>query len=60
MNSIETDGYFIGRWVTCQVWEILSFQDNGEGIIVDIQENKCLVDFGHRKVWIGTCALIPL
>jgi len=50
--------FFIGQSVLCNAWEILSFFDH-EGIILEVEEDYCLVRFETQTKRINKIALEP-
>ena len=54
----KTRDFVIGQSVLCDVPEILSILDH-EGIVIDVEENSCLVRFTTKTKRINKIALRP-
>ena len=50
--------FVIGQSVLCDVPEILSILDH-EGIVIEVEENSCLVEFTTKTKRINKIALRP-
>jgi hypothetical protein len=57
-DSLEGACYVVGQSVLCDVPEILSFFDH-EGIVLEVEEDYCLVRFETKIKRINKIALKP-